>query len=202
MKEKILASFVLAMLLAAILTLYASIGTVESASFLDFNFHDPDGAFSPQDLSINSVPPPTEWNKTYGEAEADRAYHVIETSDGGYALAGCTGSFGVGNYDFWLVKTDSTGNMQWNKTYGGPNNDIARSIVQTPDGGYAMAGYTASYGAGDYDFWLVKVETEAEEVHNVAVTNVAPSKTVVGQGFTLDINVTVKTLEPILKLSA
>jgi parallel beta-helix repeat protein len=97
------------------------------------------------------------WNKTYGGANDDYAYSVVQASDGGYALAGYTKSFGAGGYDFWLVKTDSTGGMQWNKTYGGTGTDIARSVVQTSDGGYALAGFTNSFGAGGYDFWLVKL---------------------------------------------
>jgi predicted secreted protein len=114
---------------------------------------------APNSFSTTSAPPPIEWNQTYGGAGDDRAYSVINTTDGGYALAGYTNSFGAGGYDFWLVKTDSAGNMQWNQTYGGAGDDCARSIVQTSDGGYALAGYTYSFGAGGYDFWLVKTDS-------------------------------------------
>jgi hypothetical protein len=99
-----------------------------------------------------------QWNKTYGGTSYDWAHSVVQTTDGGYALAGGTTSFGAGEADFWLVKTDSSGNMQWNKTYGGPKFDFAQSLIQTSDGGYALAGYTYSYGAGDYDFYLVKTD--------------------------------------------
>ncbi|MCK4434863.1 hypothetical protein KAU92_05180, partial [Candidatus Bathyarchaeota archaeon] len=81
------------------------------------------------------------------------------TGDGGYALASETESFGAGDCDFWLVKTNSTGHMMWNQTYGGTGEDVARSMVQTADGGYALAGYTLSFGAGGYDFWLVKIDS-------------------------------------------
>jgi len=100
-----------------------------------------------------------QWSRTYGGADYERAWSVVKTGDGGYAIAGYTRSFGVGLYDFWLVKTDSSGNMQWNKTYGGDGTDYVHSIVQTSDGGYALAGYTSSFGAGGYDFWLVKVNS-------------------------------------------
>jgi parallel beta-helix repeat protein len=98
-----------------------------------------------------------QWNKTYGGTSGDNPYSVVQTSDGGYALAGSTNSFGAGNYDFWLVKTDSTGAMQWNKTYGGASTDNPSSVLQTSDGGYAVAGYTNSFGAGNFDFWLIKL---------------------------------------------
>jgi hypothetical protein len=99
-----------------------------------------------------------EWNKTYGGPDVDVATSVVETSDGGYALAGQTSSFGAGSFDFWLVKTDVSGNMQWDKTYGGIGLEQARSLIQTSDGGYALAGQTSSFGDGSDNFWLVKTD--------------------------------------------
>jgi predicted secreted protein len=99
-----------------------------------------------------------QWNNTYGGADYDFAYSIVQTSDGGYALFGVTESFGVGGEDFWLVKTDSSGNMQWNRTYGGTGNDHGTSVVQSSDGGYAVSGYTNSFGAGNTDYWLVKTD--------------------------------------------
>jgi hypothetical protein len=99
-----------------------------------------------------------EWNKTYGGPDVDVATSVVETSDGGYALAGQTSSFGDGSFDFWLVKTDVSGNMQWDKTYGGIGLEQARSLIQTSDGGYALAGQTSSFGDGSDNFWLVKTD--------------------------------------------
>jgi len=98
-----------------------------------------------------------QWSKTYGGNEYDMAFSVVETSDGGYALAGDTESFSVGEVDVWLVKTDADGNIQWNKTFGGADADWARSVIQTEDGGYALAGTTYSFGAGGCDFWLIKI---------------------------------------------
>jgi uncharacterized delta-60 repeat protein len=97
-----------------------------------------------------------QWNKTYGGAGKDEAYSVRQTSDGGYIVAGSTESFGTGSSDFWLVKTNVDGAVQWSKTYGGTSDDFTYSVVQTGDGGYALAGYTNSFGAGSSDFWLVK----------------------------------------------
>jgi predicted secreted protein len=98
-----------------------------------------------------------QWNKTYGEIGVDEAEALVQTVDGGYALAGWT-TIGAGDYDFWLVKTDASGTVQWDKTYGGTNEEHAYALVQTTDGGYALAGFTASFGAGNYDFWLVKTD--------------------------------------------
>ncbi|MFX1253158.1 MAG: hypothetical protein ACFFCZ_16240 [Promethearchaeota archaeon] len=100
----------------------------------------------------------TQWIRTYGGAEDDSAQALIQTTDGGYALAGTTESYGAGSDDCWLVKTDNNGRMQWNQTYGGEDYDSAYALIQTPDGNYVLAGATTSYGAGYYDSWLVKME--------------------------------------------
>jgi hypothetical protein len=106
------------------------------------------------------------WNQTYGGAGSEVANSLVQTSDGGYALAGATESFGAGGSDFWLVKTDTNGNMMWNQTYGGTDFDGAQSVVQTSDGGFALAGRTDSFGAGHYDFWLVKTDANGNMIWN------------------------------------
>jgi hypothetical protein len=98
-----------------------------------------------------------QWNKTYGEASDDEANCVVQARDGGYALAGYSQS-DRSHKDSWLVKTDSNGNMQWNMTYGGANDDEARTVIQTSDAGYTLAGYTNSFGSADSDYWLVKTD--------------------------------------------
>ena len=104
------------------------------------------------------------WARTYGGPGHDRAFSLIATSDGGYALAGTTESPVAGDLDFWLVKTDSVGNLEWNRTYGGTEDDVARSLVATPDGGYAVAGVwntSTDYWLDHYfggDIWLVKTD--------------------------------------------
>ena len=108
-----------------------------------------------------------EWNKTYGWPIDEVCDDMCQTSDGGYALLGQTNSSGAGNADFWLVKTDADGNMQWNKTYGGSSDEIGYSVIQTDDDGYALAGNTKSFGAGDWDFWLVKTDTNGNMEWNM-----------------------------------
>ena len=98
-----------------------------------------------------------EWNQTYRGTRDDWALSLINASDGGYALAGYTSSYGAGGRDAWLVKTDEFGNMEWNQTYGGIWNDVAYSLVATSDGGYAIAG-TWCNNTYDFNFWLIKTD--------------------------------------------
>jgi predicted secreted protein len=100
-----------------------------------------------------------QWNKTYGGPDDEIASAIVQTADEGFIVAGMTSSFGAGGFDYWLVKTDSQGKMQWNKTYGGDQDDFATSVIKTHDGGYALAGWTNSFGAGGEDLWLVKTDS-------------------------------------------
>jgi len=98
-----------------------------------------------------------EWNQTYGQSQYDYAYTLVETSDGGYAIAGETSSLDDSGQDFWLVKTDEFGNMEWNQTYGRSGvYDGTRLLVETSDGGYALAG----------DGFLVKTDADGNEEWN------------------------------------
>ena len=112
--------------------------------------------FSVSVLSI-SEPPMIEWEKTYGGSGHDVADEVVQTSDGGYALAGYT-SFGAGYFDFWLVKTDEFGNMLWNKTYGGSRADVCYTVIERGEE-YILAGFTESFGAGGKDCWLLMTDS-------------------------------------------
>jgi hypothetical protein len=112
--------------------------------------------------------------KTYGGSDNEEAYSVQQTSDGGYIVAGVTRSFGAGIYDIFLIKTDAFGNVQWAKTYGGTNSDVAYSVRQTSDGGYIVAGYTYSFGAGNSDIFLIKTDANG---------NVQWAKTYGGTGY-------------------
>jgi hypothetical protein len=132
-----------------------------------------------------------QWSKTYGGTDYVDVRSVVQTSDGGYALAGSTICFGVDSSDAWLVKTDGSGNAQWRKTYGGTQDDFVNCGIQTSDSGYALAGRTVSFGAGDEDFYFVKTDSNLSPIHDVVVTNVYPSKTVVGEPSICMLNVTV-----------
>ncbi|UCH88902.1 MAG: hypothetical protein JSV49_11805, partial [Thermoplasmata archaeon] len=96
------------------------------------------------------------WNKTFGGSSNDYGRSIQQTSDGGYIVSGYTYSYGAGNSDVWLIKTDSTGEEKWNKTFGGNQYDYGYNIQQTTDGGYIIVGHTSSYGGSDYDVWLIK----------------------------------------------
>lgn len=97
------------------------------------------------------------WSRTFGGPLDEECASVQETWDG-YILAGRTSSFGAGNHDFWLVKTDASGDSVWTRTFGGTGDDRCYSMVQTLDGNYILAGYTGSYGAGGNDFWLLRAD--------------------------------------------
>ncbi len=104
----------------------------------------------------------TLWTHTYGGGNNDNGYCVQQTSDSGYIVAGVTGSFGAGGYDVWLLKTDASGDTLWSRTYGGSSNDYGYSVQQTPDGGYVIAGYSLSFGAGAEDVWLLKTDASGD----------------------------------------
>lgn len=104
-----------------------------------------------------------EWQNFYGsKAYDDKARSIQETSDGGYIVAGSTESYGAGEQDFWIIKLDSAGENVWQKTYGGDQDDYAESIQQTEDGGYIIAGVTKSFGVGQTDFWLIKIDRDGD----------------------------------------
>lgn len=107
-----------------------------------------------------------EWNKTFGGINHDYVRSVQETNDGGYILAGGTNSFGAGASDVWLIKTDSNGTEEWNKTFGGVSEDHAFSVNESRNGGYIIAGYTNASDADGADAWLIKTDSNGTEEWN------------------------------------
>lgn len=99
------------------------------------------------------------WAATYGGAKDDHA-NIQQTRDGGYIMAGETESFGAGKKDVWVLKLRADGTIDWQKTYGGNYMDMAGIVQQTSDGGYIVPDVTASFGAGDYDSWVLKLRAD------------------------------------------
>ena len=99
-----------------------------------------------------------QWSKTFGGVNYDFGYSVQQTSDGGYVITGNTNSYGNGNYDIYLIKTDGNGNELWSNTFGGTNREEVPFFQQTTDGGFIICGSTKSFGNGFYDLYLIKTD--------------------------------------------
>ncbi|MCK5441770.1 MAG: hypothetical protein KAJ23_07760 [Maribacter sp.] len=112
-----------------------------------------------------------EWVKNFGGSGAETAQAIISTSDGGYAVFGYTNSVDgdildkdTNVNDYWLLKLDTEGNLQWNRTYGGSKDDKGQSLAQTDDGGYVLTGYAmsddgdGSNNEGLHDNWILKLD--------------------------------------------
>jgi hypothetical protein len=104
------------------------------------------------------------WEKTFGGIRDDRGHSVQQTSDGGFILLGWTESFDAREADVWLVKTDASGNIEWDRTFGGSDRDKGSSVQQTSDGGFILVGYTESFGAGWEDVWLIKTDADGNKL--------------------------------------
>jgi putative intracellular protease/amidase len=104
------------------------------------------------------------WTRTYGGSFAEGARSLEQTSDGGFIIAGYTYSFGAGNADLYLLKTDAEGILQWASAFGGSGWEYGNSAIETSDGGYLAVGYTSSWGAGSRDVYLVKTDPHGAEV--------------------------------------
>lgn len=102
------------------------------------------------------------WERTFGGDRSDRGLALALTKDGGCVVAGCTASFDARGNDFWLIKLDPKGGVDWGKAYGGHLSEIAYSVEQTSDGGYVLAGTTGSYGAGADDALVLRLDSNGD----------------------------------------
>ena len=100
----------------------------------------------------------TLWTKSYGGADTDAGYYVQQTADTGYIITGYTESFGAGSADYYLIKTNSTGDTLWTKTYGGSGFEYSYTVQKTTDGGYIVSGETYSFGVGPSSVYLIKTD--------------------------------------------
>lgn len=104
------------------------------------------------------------WEKTFGGSNLDILFSIIQTEDGGYAVSGYTRSKGKGKADSWIIKLDEWGNMVWDNTFGRSENDVAHSIIQTKDGGYAVSGYTTFKKIGEADLYIIKLDEKGNKI--------------------------------------
>jgi hypothetical protein len=108
-----------------------------------------------------------EWSTTFGGAEEESARGILETPDNGFLITGWSGSYGAGELDYWLVKTDENGRHEWNQTYGGIKTERALTTILTNDGNYITLGNSASFGQGETDLLLVKIDIFGNQIWNM-----------------------------------
>jgi len=104
----------------------------------------------------------TLWTKTYGGTSTDEGYSVQEYSSGGFIVAGYTNSYGAGSGDVYLIRTNANGDTLWTKTYGGTSTDEGYSVQECSSGGFIIAGWTNSLGAGNYDVYLIRTDAQGD----------------------------------------
>jgi hypothetical protein len=102
------------------------------------------------------------WAKSYGGGAQERVHSLIETSDGGFIVVGQTNSYGSGGDDILIFCTDSVGTILWAKAYGDLKDETAYSIIQDLDGNFIVAGWTSSFGIGEQDAFLMKLNSTGD----------------------------------------
>jgi hypothetical protein len=111
---------------------------------------------------LSAQGPDSLWHRTHGGSSAEHGYSVYPVSGGGFVFAGWTQSFGAGGDDIYLVRTDANGDSLLQRAYGGGDTEFGRSVRQTSDGGFIIAGSTKSFGGGDFDVYLVKTDVQGD----------------------------------------
>eukprot|EP01022_Parablepharisma_sp_SALTPOND_P012095 TRINITY_DN1545_c0_g1_i1.p1 TRINITY_DN1545_c0_g1~~TRINITY_DN1545_c0_g1_i1.p1 ORF type:complete len:840 (-),score=50.39 TRINITY_DN1545_c0_g1_i1:81-2600(-) len=104
------------------------------------------------------------WNITFGGGNEDRGTGLVQTRDGGCAVVGYTKSYGAGDADVWVIRINNVGKQLWDAKFGGMSEDVGNGIVECTDGGFAVVGYTRSYGQGESDIWLIRISHTGEKV--------------------------------------
>ena len=102
------------------------------------------------------------WSQTWDFEGAEYLHDIQKTTDNGYIVGGYTNSYGAGNLDYYLIKTDSEGDSLWARTYGGASSEFCYAVEQTTDGGFLMAGYGSSFGHGSLDGYLVRTDSNGD----------------------------------------
>lgn len=104
------------------------------------------------------------WLKSYGGNNSEYCAEIAQTSDGGFIMIGNSNSFSSSDQNVYAIKTDSSGNILWSKTYGGINTDLGQTILQTNDGGYIIGAETYSFGVGHSDIYLLRINAGGDTV--------------------------------------
>ncbi len=104
------------------------------------------------------------WGKSLGGVGKDYGYGLTATKDNGVLIVGKTKSFGHGHYDMYAIKLDENGKVLWSKTFGGEDNDEAHGVTQLNDGSLIIVGATQSFGAGDFDFYVIKLDALGKKI--------------------------------------
>ena len=115
-------------------------------------------------ICATQAQPISVWQRTFGGNQSDSAQFVQQTHDGGYFVVGVTSSFGFARDDFYVLKLDQSGKKLWEKTYGGMYEDYPVSGQQTSDGGFIVVGMTKSFGAGEWDAYIVKLDANGNKL--------------------------------------
>ena len=117
----------------------------------------------------------TLWTRAFGGAHAYVGCSIRQTTDGGFIVAGYEFSVVTDSSDVYLLKTNANGDTLWTRTFGDIHDDEGYSVTQTSDGGYIIAGYTNSFGAGSYDVYLIKTDSFGN-VASVAEPKASPTR--------------------------
>ena len=113
-------------------------------------------------LFAQAVSAQVSFERTYGGANGDVGYSIMPATDGGYVVAGYTGSYGAGSNDVYVIRTDASGDTLWTRTYGGSDSDEGNDVIAAHDAGYMVLGWTRSFGAGDQDIYLIKIDASGD----------------------------------------